>query len=142
MEKMVEGTRSLLKDVILSNPPWALDEDPMKQGSSPAKVCQLHSCADEAYKGGQWVTIDSSRGGRTASKPKGAAAKGASPSANLPQPSPLMFWGRCLWVDFEGICNPKWKERRWVLLKIPRCCGNQEFKVINLTNLVAIAAKS
>ena len=66
MEKMVEGTRSLLKDVILSNPPWALDEDPMKQGSSPAKVCQLHSCADEAYKGGQWVTIDSSRGGRTA----------------------------------------------------------------------------
>jgi hypothetical protein len=23
--------------------------------------------------------------------------------ANLPLPSPLMFWGRCLSVDFEGI---------------------------------------
>ena len=43
---MVEGTRSLLKDAILSNPPWAL-QDPMKQ----AKVCQLHSCAGT----GSWV---------------------------------------------------------------------------------------
>lgn len=31
---MVEGTRSLLKDAILSDPPWAL-QDPMKQGGSP-----------------------------------------------------------------------------------------------------------
>ena len=30
---MVEGTRSLLKDAILSDPPWAL-QDPMKQGGS------------------------------------------------------------------------------------------------------------
>ena len=30
---MVEGTRSLLKDTILIDPPWAL-QDPMKQGGS------------------------------------------------------------------------------------------------------------
>ena len=32
--KMVEGTRSLLKDAILSDPTWVL-QDPMKQGGSP-----------------------------------------------------------------------------------------------------------
>ena len=31
---MVEGTRSLLKDAILSDPTWVL-QDPMKQGGSP-----------------------------------------------------------------------------------------------------------
>ena len=35
-------------------------------------------------------------------KPKGAAAKEPA-HANQPRPSPLMFWGRCVLVDFEGI---------------------------------------
>ena len=41
-------------------------------------------------------------------KPKGAAAKRASPRAIQPQSCPLMFWGRCLLVDFEGIWGRCW----------------------------------
>ena len=34
---------------------------------------------------------------------KGSSCKKEPARANLPLPSPLMFWGRCLSVDFEGI---------------------------------------